>query len=216
MTSRPAADAVPDAELSNQRYAKHAKTFDKKNAFIFERIRAQAARSLNLKPGGHVIEAGSGTGANLPYLVKAVGPNGQVTGVEMSPDMAAKAKERIAKHGWKNVEIRLGPAATTEVPQGLDGALFFMTHDIIRTPAALDNILGALRPGARVASFGPKESAKWNVLVNLVTLSKAKVYHTTFESFDKPWTLLEPRLEDFKVRRKMFGGGYLATGRIPG
>lgn len=210
------AAVAPDSAESIRRYARLARTFDRRNVLIFDRIRAEAARLLELRPGDHVIEAGSGTGANFANLVKAVGPTGKVTGVELSPEMAEVARERIAKMGWKNVEIRMGPAATTPVPSDLDGALFFMTHDIMRTPAALDNILGGLRPGARVVSFGPKKSAWWNVPVNAVTMSKAKGYHTTLEGFRRPWSPhLESRLEDFKVRPKMVGGGYLATGRIP-
>lgn len=206
----------PDSEESIRRYAKFARSFDRRNMLVFDRLRAEAARKLQLKPGDHALEAGSGTGANFANLVRAVGPEGKVTGAELSPDMAAVARERIAKHGWKNVEIIMGPAAEVDLPSGVDGVLFFMTHDILRTPEALDNVIGACRPGARVVSFGPKASVWWNVPVNLVVKSKARGYHTTFEGFDRPWTLLAERLEDFTVKPKMMGGSYLASGRVPG
>jgi SAM-dependent methyltransferase len=215
--TQPSATAIPNSERSNQRYARLARTFDRRNVLVFNRVRAEGARRLQLKPGDHVLEAGSGTGANFANLVKAVGPEGKVTGAELSPDMAAVARERIAKEGWKNVEIRMGEAKKVELPTGLDGALFFMTHDIIRTPEAIDNVLSALKPGARVVSFGPKFAAKWNFLVRGYTIWKASSYHTTFEGFDKPWTPhLEERLVDFHVRPRMMGGAYMAWGRVPG
>lgn len=213
---RPSTIATPDSTASNVRYARLAKTFDRRNVLVFARVRAEGARRLQLQPGDHVLEAGSGTGANFANLVRAVGPEGRVTGAELSPDMASVARERIAKAGWDNVEIRMGEAAKVELPSGLDGALFFMTHDIIRNPDAIDNVLGALRPGARVVSFGPKLAARWNFLVRGYTLWKASSYHTTFEGFQKPWTPhLESRLVDFHVRPRMMGGAYMAWGRLP-
>lgn len=215
--SRPGTATLPDSQESIRLYAKLATTFDLRNIIVFNRVRAEAARKLQLSPGDRVIEAGSGTGANFVNLVRAVGPEGKVTGAELSPDMAAVARERIAKEGWDNVEILMGEAAKTNLPTGLDGALFFMTHDILRTPEAIDNVLGALRPGARVVSFGPKLAARWNFLVRAFTLRKARGYHTTFEGLEKPWSPhLESRLADFHVRPRMLGGGYMAWGRVPG
>jgi tRNA A58 N-methylase Trm61 len=215
--TRPSDVAIPDAKSSNVRYARIAKTFDRRNVLVFNRVRAEGARRLELKPGDQVVEAGSGTGANFANLVKAVGPEGKVYGAELSPDMAAQARERVAKHGWKNVEIRMGEAAKVELPSGLDAALFFMTHDVIRNPDAIDNILASLRPGAHVVSFGPKFAAKWNVAVRQYTIWKASAYHTTFEGFDRPWDPhLESRLVDFHVRPRMMGGAYMAWGRVPG
>jgi SAM-dependent methyltransferase len=207
----------PDSDLSNKRYNRLATTFDRRNAVVFTQLRAEAARLLDLQPGDHALEAGSGTGANFANLVAAVGPTGRVTGIEMSEGMASQAKERIAKQGWDNVEVRVGPAASTPPPEGVDGILFFMTHDILRTPEAVTNILSAGKPGARVVSFGPKAAPKWNFPIRAVVMSKARGYHTTFEGFDKPWSPhLESRLVDFKVKGKMLGGSYMAWGRLPG
>lgn len=55
------------------------------------RWRPGAARRLRLQPGDHVLDVGCGTGANVPYLVRAVGPTGRVTGIELSEAPAARA-----------------------------------------------------------------------------------------------------------------------------
>ena len=56
-------------------------------------IRAKAVRQLELKPGDKVLEVGCGTGRNLRRLVEAVGPTGQVFGVDCCGAMLAKARE---------------------------------------------------------------------------------------------------------------------------
>jgi predicted O-methyltransferase YrrM len=41
---------------------------------------------------------------------EAVGPQGQVTGLEFSPEYAQVAKESFAKYGVKNAEVIVGDA----------------------------------------------------------------------------------------------------------
>lgn len=45
----------------------------------------------------------------------AVGPDGFVTGLEYSPELAKEAKDGLAKNGIKNAEILVGPGAETYV-----------------------------------------------------------------------------------------------------
>ena len=56
-------------------------------------IRAKAVKRLGLKPGDKVLEVGCGTGRSLRRLVEAVGPTGEVFGVDCCAAMLAKARE---------------------------------------------------------------------------------------------------------------------------
>jgi cyclopropane fatty-acyl-phospholipid synthase-like methyltransferase len=60
---------------------------------------------LHLKAGDRVLDVGCGPGGSFPYLVHAVGQSGQVIGVEISPEMSINARRRIAKNGWRNVQV---------------------------------------------------------------------------------------------------------------
>lgn len=53
----------------------------------------------DLKPGFHVLDAGSGTGVLLPFIKDAVGSSGKITAVDFSANMLAKAKKKYAKLG---------------------------------------------------------------------------------------------------------------------
>jgi arsenite methyltransferase len=61
-----------------------------------------------LKPGETVLDLGSGAGFDCFLAAKAVGENGLILGVDMTPEMVSKAHENATKVGLKNVEFRLG------------------------------------------------------------------------------------------------------------
>ena len=62
----------------------------------------------NLKKGETVLDLGSGGGIDVFLAAKKVGPEGKVIGVDMTGEMISKAKETATKHGYGNVEFRLG------------------------------------------------------------------------------------------------------------
>jgi ubiquinone/menaquinone biosynthesis C-methylase UbiE len=206
----------PDPVEARRRYERLAATYDRRlDQRFVKRLRIAAVRRLRLERGDHVLDVGCGTGANFVHLVRAVGPEGHVTGVDLSDDMAAVARARADVAGWTNVEIIVSEAATAPLPAQVRGALFFLTHDLVRSPAAVEHVVSACRPGAHVVAFGPKTAARWNWPLNAVIRRIAKGYVTTFEGFDRPWSHLEDHLEDFTVRNLPLGGAYLADGRVP-
>ncbi len=61
--------------------------------------RRAAADALDLSPGDTVVEMGCGTGANLPYLRRRVGPEGRVVGVDLTAELLELAGERSPRAG---------------------------------------------------------------------------------------------------------------------
>lgn len=61
-----------------------------------------------LKPGEVVVDLGSGGGFDCFLAAHEVGSSGQVIGVDMTPEMIAKAQENAKKGNYTNVEFRLG------------------------------------------------------------------------------------------------------------
>src|SRR5437763_10685971 len=56
-------------------------------------LRERAVQRLALKAGNRVLEIGCGTGRNFAHLRAAVGPSGQVYGVDLSSGMLARAQD---------------------------------------------------------------------------------------------------------------------------
>ncbi len=64
-----------------------------------------------LKPGETVLDLGSGAGFDCFLAAKQVGAEGRVIGVDMTPEMVAKARKNAGKAedaAFSNVEFRLG------------------------------------------------------------------------------------------------------------
>lgn len=62
----------------------------------------------SLKEGDVVLDLGSGAGFDAFLSAQRVGKTGRVIGVDMTPEMIAKAKENAKKGNYTNVEFRLG------------------------------------------------------------------------------------------------------------
>jgi SAM-dependent methyltransferase len=58
-----------------------------------------------LEPGEHVLDLGSGAGTDSLVAAQMVGAEGRVVGVDMTPEMVAKARASAAELGAGNVEF---------------------------------------------------------------------------------------------------------------
>jgi arsenite methyltransferase len=63
-----------------------------------------------LEPGARVLDIGSGAGTDSLIAAQMVGPTGRVTGIDMTPQMLAKARAAATEMGPSNVEFLEGEA----------------------------------------------------------------------------------------------------------
>jgi ubiquinone/menaquinone biosynthesis C-methylase UbiE len=62
-------------------------------------IAACSLALIALRPGERVLDAGCGTGVFLPSLAEAMGPTGQVTGVDQGLPFVEEARQRVGNLG---------------------------------------------------------------------------------------------------------------------
>lgn len=104
-----------------------------------------------LKFGETVLDLGSGAGVDVFLAAKAVGPVGRVIGVDMTPEMIAKASENAARGGYTNVEFRLGeienlPVDSDSVDVIISNCVLNLVPDKRRAFAEMHRVL---KPGGR-------------------------------------------------------------------
>jgi ubiquinone/menaquinone biosynthesis C-methylase UbiE len=111
-----------------------------------------------LPAGARVLDMATGTGMVALGAAQIVGPTGRVVGLDLSPDMLARARHKLALTGLTNVEFREGDAQRLDLPdQSLDFVLcassLFFVPDML---GALREWRRVLAPGGRVgfSSFG--------------------------------------------------------------
>jgi ubiquinone/menaquinone biosynthesis C-methylase UbiE len=209
----------PRHDKALRQYRRRAPYYDLELA-LFEPVRRTAIERLALQPGDIVLDVGCGTGLSMPLLEDCVGAQGRIVGIEQSPEMIERARVRTLHHGWSNVTLLNGEAEAADVAGAIehaaDAALFHFTHDILREPNAVANVLRNLRPGARVVASGLQWADKWAWPLNLFVLGAALHSVTSLSGMDQPWSHLGTQIDQLHVDSAMAGAIYVVSGVVPG
>lgn len=102
--------------------------------------------------GEHVVDVGSGAGIDSLIAARMTRPDGQVVGVDMTPEMLAKADGAAVEAGLTNVEFRSGYAEKLPVEDGWADVVISngVLNLIPAKAAALEAMYRVLRPGGRL------------------------------------------------------------------
>ena len=167
-------------EKQRRVWDKSAAHYDRQISF-FEKVWFGGGREwIAERAHGRILEVAIGTGRNLSYY-----PTGlAVTGIELSPEMLAIARQRAADLG-RDVELREGDAADLPFPEAnFDTVSCALSLCSIPDPErAISEMHRVLVPGGRLllvdhsgSSWRPLYAAQW--LVEQVTRRTAGEYFT--------------------------------------
>lgn len=105
-----------------------------------------------LMTGESVLDVGVGTGAVAEQAAEKIGGRGRAVGIDISPDMIALARQRMAERGLTNVALRDGRGESIPADdRSFDVVLSSLTlMYVIDRAAAAQEIARVLRPGGRL------------------------------------------------------------------
>ncbi|MCT2399951.1 class I SAM-dependent methyltransferase [Novosphingobium mangrovi (ex Huang et al. 2023)] len=162
--THPHADALKYEDWGGEmgaRWLANLKGFEGTIAPAGEALLARAA----FAPGERVIDLGCGGGATTMAIAEAVGPDGCVLGLDISPDLTEAASRRARQAGAGNARFLCADAACVTLAEApydrlvsRFGSMFFA-----EPVAAFTNLRSLLRSGGRIdlAVWGPPAENPW-------------------------------------------------------
>lgn len=109
-------------------------------------------RAADLQPGEVVVDLGSGAGIDVFLAASKVGENGQVIGVDMTPQMVERARENANEAKVTNVDFRLGEIEALPVRDAIADVV--ISNCVINLSPERSRVLAeafrVLKPGGRL------------------------------------------------------------------
>lgn len=147
-------------------YDEVASAYDQVGPAFYTLIGRELVARTGLRAGERVLDAGCGRGACLFAAGEAVGPAGEVIGIDASPGMVEETSAEVARRGRPNIGVELGDAERPDFPEAsFDVVLSGFVLRLLRDPAAaLRSYARLLRPGGRLGAtiYASSFEGRWS------------------------------------------------------
>lgn len=179
-----------------------------------KRRRRQVVRALRLRPGETVVDMGCGTGLNFPLLEEAIGPGGRILGVDVTDAMLGKARKRVTRAGWQNIELVEADLTLYAFPPDMKAALATFALEMVpEYDRVIRRVAKALPRGGRLGLLGLKVPEHWPswLLRIAIGLNKPLGASRDYASI-RPWESLRRHLRVVDQQVFYLGAAYRAVG----
>ena len=117
-----------------------------------DRLRRKWVDKLGIKQGDIVLDVSTGTGKNIPFLLKKVGDKGLVFGIDISINMLHYAYSMISKKKWNNVVLIRANASYLPFKDNIFDAVFHVggINTFEEKEKAVEEMIRVAKPGSRI------------------------------------------------------------------
>ncbi|MGH7816808.1 MAG: class I SAM-dependent methyltransferase [Candidatus Binatia bacterium] len=115
-------------------YSEFAPFYDRFFGKMFYDRLERVIEDLDIPPGAKVLEVGAGTGTSFP----AYPTHCDVIGVDLAPDMLARARQKIEDNGWSHVKVLEMNALDLKFPDNsFDYVMAFHVVTVVPDPVRM-------------------------------------------------------------------------------
>lgn len=145
-------------------YRRIAPTYDLWGRLTESRARDRCLELAAIRDGEDVLEVAVGTGLAFEKIL-AMNPNGRNEGIDLTPEMLARAVDKAARSGQTNYRLRIGDAYRLDNPDdSFDVVVNNYMFDLLPEddfPVVLAEFRRVLRPGGRLAMVNMAFGDRW-------------------------------------------------------
>jgi phosphatidylethanolamine/phosphatidyl-N-methylethanolamine N-methyltransferase len=129
-------------------YSEFAPLYDKIFGKIFYSRLERVIEDLEIPPGAKVLEVGAGTGTSFPAYPRHC----EVTGIDLAPDMLARAQQKIRENGWAHFKVMEMNALDLEFPEDtFDYVMAFHVVTVVPDPIRMiEEAKRVCKPGGKI------------------------------------------------------------------
>lgn len=137
----------PEAHESKL-YSEFAPLYDKVFGKIFSSRLKRVIEELEIPAGAKVLEVGAGTGTSFP----AYPQHCEVIGIDLAPDMLARAQEKILENDWTHLQVLEMDAMNLDFPDNnFDYVMAFHVVTVVPDPVKMmEEVKRVCRPGGTI------------------------------------------------------------------
>jgi len=191
-------------------YNAAADFFDASPLSFWDYFGRRTIELASLATGSRVLDVCCGAGASALPAAEAVGPRGNVIGVDLAKGLLGLAREKAIKRRLRNIKFEVGDTLSLKFPtESFDAVVcvfgIFFVPDM---PRAVNELWSRIRPGGKLAIttwgpnfFQPGSDAFWRSIKD--------VRRDLFKSFN-PWD----RINDPGSLTKIFDEAGIAPPKI--
>ena len=171
-----------DAAAIRDAYRRWSSFYDVVFGGISSAGRKRAADLVNRLPGRDVLEVGVGTGLALPRY----DPDKRIVGIDLSAEMLALARRRVAAEGLRNVQdlLEMDAEATDFADGQFDTAIAMFVASVVPNPRRLlAELRRVVKPGGNILfvnHFAAEGGPRWWVERAMAPMSRRLGWHPDF------------------------------------
>lgn len=196
-----------------------AKKYDMSMGHFFARLKEKAFKESTLKAGDHVLVFCCGTGLDFPHILRRIGEEGKITGVDFSGKMLKRAAEKISRNNWSNIELVRADVIRFENkldPKADTGVCTLGMSIIPEFRSAYYNLLSNIRVGGEIIIGDMQLASGWQAHLNPLTIFMAKRYGGTLEGHQNSlelFSLMKETLDNVRKEEYFFRAYYFSIGK---